>query len=151
MLYFCSPPSLQSKKANKFAKHMSSCDIDSVTHIAIFVSVKNEQNVVVYSMVIIQKDTMLMCNRFHFKVYSEFCGRLNAGLQHAIDESDRKSALYAQARADKRLNLTFPPVKSHEMSAPASHSSQNYSFSGWSDSPVSINVITTTYSKREPA
>lgn len=61
--------------------------------------------------------------------------RLNAGLKHAIDESDRKSALYMQAKADRRLNLTFPPVKSQEMAAPVNHHRQSYTFSGWSDSP----------------
>ena len=59
------------------------------------------------------------------------------GLKHAIDESDPKSTLYAQAKADRQLNLTFPPVKSHQITAPVTHGRQGYEFSGWSDSPVS--------------
>lgn len=61
--------------------------------------------------------------------------RLNAGLQHAIDDSDQKAALYMQAKADKRLNMTFPPVKSQGMTAAMSQDRQGYAFSGWSDSP----------------
>ena len=74
-----------------------------------------------------------------------FC-RLNAGLQHAIDDSEHKTALYMQAKADRRLNLTFPPVKSQGMTAAANQDRLGYSFSGWSDSPVStINVKFVTW------
>lgn len=61
--------------------------------------------------------------------------RLNAGLQHAIDDSEHKAALYMQAKADGRLNLTFPPAKSQGMTAAANQDRLGYSFSGWSDSP----------------
>ena len=72
--------------------------------------------------------------------FLSFC-RLNAGLQHAIDDSEHKAALYMQAKADKRLNLTFPPVKSQGTTAAVNQDRLGYSFSGWSDSPVStINV-----------
>ena len=72
--------------------------------------------------------------------YSEFCGRLNAGLKHSIDESDRKAALYAQTKADRQLNLTFPPVNAHHKTGNVNHGRQSYAFSGWSDSPVSTRV-----------
>lgn len=65
-----------------------------------------------------------------------FC-RLNAGFQHAIDDSEHKTALYMQAKADKRLNLTFPPVKSQGTTVALNEDRLGYSFSGWSDSPVS--------------
>lgn len=61
--------------------------------------------------------------------------RLNEGLKQAIVEGDRKSAVYAKAKAEGRLNLTFPPVNSHEMAAPVNHRRQSYTFSGWSDNP----------------
>lgn len=61
--------------------------------------------------------------------------RLNAGLQHAIDDSEHKTALYMQAKADRRLNLTFPPVKSQGMTSATNQDRLGYSFSGWSDSP----------------
>lgn len=67
-------------------------------------------------------------------------GRLNAGLQHAVDDSNHKTSLYMQAKADKRLNLTFPPIKSQGMTAAVKQDRLGYSFSGWSDSPVSINT-----------
>ena len=74
-------------------------------------------------------------------MYFVFCNRLNEGLKQAIVESDRKSAVYAKAKADGRLNLTFPPVNSHEMAAPVNHRRQSYTFSGWSDNPVSLYCI----------
>ncbi|XP_020611219.1 uncharacterized protein LOC110049741 isoform X2 [Orbicella faveolata] len=40
-----------------------------------------------------------------------------------------------QAKADKRLNLTFPPVKSQGTNAAVNQDRLGYSFSGWSDSP----------------
>lgn len=61
--------------------------------------------------------------------------RLNAGLKHSIAESDRKAALYAQTKADRRLNLTFPPVNAHHATGNVNHGRQSYAFSGWSDSP----------------
>ena len=66
-----------------------------------------------------------------------FCGRLNAGLKHSIDDSHHKSALYAQAKADKRMNQTFPPAKSNAISALVYQRKESYSFGGWSDTPVS--------------
>ena len=74
---------------------------------------------------------------YHF-AHLSFC-RLNAGLQHAIDDSEHKTALYMQAKADKRLNLTFPPVKSQGTTAAINQGRLGYSFSSWSDSPVSTN------------
>lgn len=60
-------------------------------------------------------------------------------MQHAIDDSEHKTALYMQAKADRRLNLTFPPVKSQGMTSAANQDRLGYSFGGWSDSPVSTN------------
>lgn len=60
-------------------------------------------------------------------------------MQHAIDDSEHKTALYMQAKADKRLNLTFPPVKSQGTNAAINQDRLGYSFSGWSDSPVSTH------------
>ena len=53
---------MQVKKAIKFARHTSLCDIDSGTHIAMFVSVKNGQSIVVYNTAIIQNERMPICN-----------------------------------------------------------------------------------------
>ena len=65
--------------------------------------------------------------------------RLNAGLKQSIHESNQKSVLFAEAKADRRLNLTFPPAgSSHQMAATVNHGRQSYAFGGWSDSPVSI-------------
>ena len=69
----------------------------------------------------------------------KLCCRLNAGLKQSIHESNRKSALFAEATADRRLNLTFPPAgSSHQMAGTVNHGRQSYAFGGWSDSPVSI-------------
>lgn len=64
--------------------------------------------------------------------------RLNAGLQHAVDDSDQKAALYMQAKADRQLNLTFPPAKSRGTTAAENQDRLGYAFSGWSDSPVGV-------------
>lgn len=62
--------------------------------------------------------------------------RLNAGLKQSIHESNQKSVLFAEAKADRRLNLTFPPAgSSHQMAATVNHDRQSYAFGGWSDSP----------------
>ena len=69
----------------------------------------------------------------------KLCCRLNAGLKQSIHESNQKSALFAEATADRRLNLTFPPAgSSHQMAGTVNHGRQSYAFGGWSDSPVSI-------------
>lgn len=69
--------------------------------------------------------------------FNTICGRLNAGLQRTVDDSDHKAALYMQAKADKRLNLTFPPVKSQGMTGAVNQDRMGYAFSGWSESSVS--------------
>lgn len=73
--------------------------------------------------------------------------RLNAGLQHAVDDSDQKAALYMQAKADRQLNLTFPPAKSRGTTAAGNQDRLGYAFSGWSDSP-SAGVENLRYNSR---
>ena len=60
-------------------------------------------------------------------------------LRCRLNDSNQKSVLFAEAKADRRLNLTFPPAgSSHQMAATVNHGRQSYAFGGWSDSPVSI-------------
>ncbi|XP_068714767.1 uncharacterized protein [Montipora foliosa] len=78
--------------------------------------------------------------------------RLNAGLKHSIDESHHKSALYTQAKADKRMNQTFPPAKSNAISALVYQRKESYSFGGWSDTPSAgvENIRNSHYTSMNP-
>lgn len=73
--------------------------------------------------------------------------RLNAGLQHAVDGSDQKAVQYMQAKADRQLNLTFPPAKSQGITAAVNQDRLGYAFSGWSGSP-SAGVENLRYNSR---
>lgn len=73
--------------------------------------------------------------------------RLNAGLQHAVDDSAQKAVQYMQAKADRQLNLTFPPAKSQGITAAGKQDRLGYAFSSWSDSP-SAGVENLRYNSR---
>lgn len=55
-----------------------------------------------------------------------------------MDGSDQKAVQYMQAKADRQLNLTFPPAKSQGITAAVNQDRLGYAFSGWSGSPVGI-------------